>query len=70
MFFRDEPFDLELLSADAVRFVPVELRANERAVIEPNQGDAFSLSPPSARMFVVVVGVLGSDDRTLSFPLR
>jgi len=47
MFFRDEPFDLELLSADAARFVSVELGVNERAVIEPNQGNALSLSPPS-----------------------
>jgi len=40
-----DPFDLVFLSADAVGLIPVNLRAAEDSVAEPNLCEALPLSP-------------------------
>ena len=41
-------FNLELLSSNAVSFIPVYLSQSNRTIRKPYTGNAFSLSPTTA----------------------
>src|SRR5881397_2272228 len=45
---REEPDDLETLSTDAMRLIPVDLRLAYPTIHQPDSGCAFQLSPSSA----------------------
>jgi hypothetical protein len=42
---REEPLDLDLFAADAVRLVPVDFREVEAAIVEADRSDSLALSP-------------------------
>ena len=42
------------LAADAVRFVPVDFRGVDAAILEPDSTNALALSPPTRQLAVLV----------------
>jgi hypothetical protein len=50
--FIHKAFNLEFLSAHAVRFVPVDLSLSDQTIGQAHSGNALELSPPSGALLL------------------
>src|ERR1700720_120383 len=47
------PFEFDLFLADAMRFVPMEFRSNDRTIVKPNDRGPFHLPPRCSSVIAV-----------------